>query len=219
MEKTRINNKWPVAREGIPFFLFGVLASSILFITGLLLPGFIMVFLSLFALYFFRDPERRALADEKTVLAPADGKILEIRKFEDNENPLGMPAVKLSIFMSLFNVHVNRVPVHGKITKIEYNPGKFFSANLDKASEYNEKNLITLLANCDHRIVLIQIAGLIARRIVCWVKETDYVKSGQRLGLIRFGSRLDIYIPENSQITVQKYQKVKAGETILGYLS
>jgi phosphatidylserine decarboxylase len=219
IEKTRINNKWPVAREGIPFFLIAAVIGIIFFIIGMTFLGFIMAFLSLFILYFFRDPDRTALADEKTVFTPADGKILEIRNIENSGNPLGMPCIKVSIFMSLLNVHVNIIPICGKVSRIEYNPGKFFSADLDKASEYNENNLITLLTDSGRTIVVIQIAGLIARRIVCWVKENDYVKSGQRFGLIRFGSRLDIYLPENSRITVQKSQKVKAGETILGYLS
>ena len=219
IEETRINNKWPVAREGIPFFLIGAIVGSIFFITGLIIAGFIMTLLSLFILYFFRDPERTASIDEKTVLTPADGKVIEIQNIEDRENPLGMPSIKISIFMSLFNVHVNRIPIFGKITKIEYNPGKFFSADLDKASEYNENNLITLLTDNGYKIVFIQIAGLIARRIVCWIKESNYVKSGQRFGLIRFGSRLDIYLPEDSRIMVKKLEKVKAGETILGYLS
>ena len=121
--------------------------------------------------------------------------------------------------MSLFSVHVNRIPIGGKILATLYNPGKFFSANLDKASEQNENNRITLQTGDGRRIVLVQIAGLIARRIVCWIKEGDHVRTGQRFGLIRFGSRLDLYLPDDTHITVQPFHKVKAGETILGYLS
>jgi phosphatidylserine decarboxylase len=121
--------------------------------------------------------------------------------------------------MSLFSVHVNRIPIGGKILTILYNPGKFFSANLDKSSEQNENNRITLQTGDGRRIVLVQIAGLIARRIVCWIKEGDHVKKGQRFGLIRFGSRLDLYLPDDSHIIVQPFHKVKAGVTILGYLS
>ena len=121
--------------------------------------------------------------------------------------------------MSVFNVHVNRVPMDGKIINIKYNPGDFFSANLDKASEQNENNQITLETNDGRNIVFVQIAGLIARRIVCWIRQKDLVQSGQRFGLIRFGSRLDLYLPSNSRIVVQQKTKVKAGETIMGYLT
>jgi phosphatidylserine decarboxylase len=120
--------------------------------------------------------------------------------------------------MSIFNVHVNRIPSKGRISEIVYNNGRFFSANLDKASEYNENNRITLETDKGHTIIFIQIAGLIARRIVCWIDEMDYVKAGQRFGLIRFGSRLDIYIPSESRISIKVRDRVKAGETIIGYL-
>jgi len=121
--------------------------------------------------------------------------------------------------MSVFNVHVNRMPVGGTIEKITYQPGRFFSANLDKASEYNEKNSITLQTSDSKKIVVIQIAGLIARRIACWIDEKEQVVAGQRFGLIRFGSRLEVFLPVNSKITAQPHQRVKAGETIIGYLS
>jgi phosphatidylserine decarboxylase len=152
-------------------------------------------------------------------LTPADGNILEIQHLKDGNNPLGEPAVKVSVFMSLFSVHVNRIPVDGKILQILYNPGTFFSANLNKASEKNENNRITLQTGDGRRIVFVQIAGLIARRIVCWIKEGDHVTTGQRFGLIRFGSRLELYLPDDTHVVVQPCHKVKAGETILGYLS
>jgi phosphatidylserine decarboxylase len=156
---------------------------------------------------------------DKTVLTPADGTILRVQHLEDDENPLGEPTIKISVFMSVFNVHVNRVPIMGKISEIIYHSGKFFSAHLDKASEKNEKNQITLQTGDGRKIVFVQIAGLIARRIVCWIKEGDHVKTGQRFGLIRFGSRLDIYLPKNTHITIQPKDKVKAGKTVLGHLS
>jgi phosphatidylserine decarboxylase len=134
-------------------------------------------------------------------------------------SPLGTPTVKISIFMSVFNVHVNRVPISGQISEIKYRPGQFFSANLSKASEENECNRITLQTDAGHNVVFVQIAGLIARRIVCWVTEGDDVRAGQRFGLIRFGSRVDLYLPDTAEIGVQPRQKVKAGKTILGYLS
>ena len=142
-----------------------------------------------------------------------------IQVLNDGQNPLGESAIKVSIFMSIFSVHVNRVPIRGRISKIDYHPGKFFSANLDKASEQNENNRITLQTDQGHKIVFIQIAGLVARRIVCWIKAGDRVGSGQRCGLIRFGSRLDVYIPKGTRLLGKMHQKVKAGETKLGYLT
>jgi len=178
-----------------------------------------MAILSLFTVFFFRDPERPIREEETAVLTPADGRVIKIQNLDDGKNLLGVPAVKISIFMSIFSVHVNRVPIGGRISKIEYRPGKFFSANLDKASEQNENNRITLQTDQGHKVVFVQIAGLLARRIVCWIKEGDRVRSGQRCGLIRFGSRLDVYLPKRSRITIKSQQKVKAGETILGYLT
>ncbi len=186
---------------------------------GIVVLTVLMVVLSLFTMFFFRDPARQTQVTDKSILTPADGKILEIQHLKDDNNPLGEPAVKVSVFMSLFSVHVNRIPIGGKILAILYNPGKFFSANLNKASEQNENNRITLRTGDGRRIVFVQIAGLIARRIVCWIKEGDHVRTGQRFGLIRFGSRLDLYLPDDTRIIVEPFHKVKAGETILGYLS
>jgi phosphatidylserine decarboxylase len=177
------------------------------------------VVLSLFVAAFFRDPEREAHASGKAILTPADGRIISIEHVGDHRSPLGKPTLKISIFMSIFNVHVNRVPVSGRISEIKYRPGRFFSANLSKASEENECNRITLQADAGHNVVVVQIAGLIARRIVCWVRAGDDVRAGQRLGLIRFGSRVDLYLPDTAEIGVRPRQKVKAGKTILGHLS
>jgi phosphatidylserine decarboxylase len=184
---------------------------------GFNFAGIFFLVLTLFVIYFFRDPERRNAVRKNAVLTPADGRILYVKDLDDN-NPMGEPARKISIFMSVFNVHVNRVPASGKILSISYNHGKFFSANLDKASEQNESNSITMETGNGKKIVIVQIAGLIARRIVCWIKENDFVKAGQRFGLIRFGSRLDVYLPAKSEIMVQPGDRVKAGETIIGYL-
>lgn len=219
-EKTikRIDNRLMIAREGFPFIALGI-AICILFASlDLEAAAVIMGALSLFTICFFRDPHRQKDVPENTVLAPADGKILSIQSLEDSDNFLEEPAVKVSIFMSIFNVHVNRVPTAGRISEINYHPGRFFSANLDKASMENERNRITLLTRGKSRIVFVQIAGLIARRISCWIREGDEVKAGQRFGLIRFGSRLDIYLPRSIRFIASKGQRVKAGETILGYL-
>ncbi len=215
----RINNRLPVAREGLPFIGIGCAITLLCFYLGFLWVAIFAGILSLFTVYFFRDPERPIREDETTILTPADGRIIDVQYLDDGQNPLGAPAVKVSIFMSIFNVHVNRIPIGGRISKIKYHPGKFFSANLDKASEQNENNQITLRTDRGQKIVFVQIAGLVARRIVCWIKEGDRVGAGQRCGLIRFGSRLDVYLPKNSRLLARKHQKVKAGETVLGYLS
>ncbi len=212
-----INNKWPVAKEGLPFILISSLVTCILIWTGAIYLAICTGILSLFIVYFFRDPERYHDAAGNAVLTPADGKIIEIRTINNSQNPINQPAVKISIFMTIFNVHVNRSPITGTIKNITYNPGKFFSANLDKASQLNENNLIILEAMDGRKIAVIQIAGLIARRIVCWVKKEEEMKAGQRFGLIRFGSRLEVFLPEDSKIIVKVGQKVKAGTTIIGY--
>jgi phosphatidylserine decarboxylase len=215
----RIHNRLAVAREGFPFIGAGVVLTVILL--GLDLRGAALAagVLTLFVVYFFRDPERRPAGLEQAVLAPADGRILGVQELPEADNPLGQPAVKVSIFMSVFNVHVNRIPAAGLISGITYRPGRFLSANLDKASEQNEHNRIILETHTGIRMAFVQIAGLIARRIACWIKEGDEVVAGQRFGLIRFGSRVDVYLPRQVRMVVQKSQKVKAGQTILGYLS
>jgi phosphatidylserine decarboxylase len=219
IEATRIHNPWPVAREGIPFILTGVIILCVSVLVGNAFLVVAAALLSLFVAAFFRDPERGAHASGNAILTPADGRIISIEPVGDRRSPLGEPTVKISIFMSVFNVHVNRVPVSGQISEIEYRPGRFFSAHLSKASEENECNRIALQTVTGGHVVFVQIAGLIARRIVCWVREGDDVRAGQRFGLIRFGSRVDLYLPDSAQIKVQPRQKVKAGETILGYLS
>ena len=219
MDESRINNKWPFAKEGLPFILISIALTFLFLCLGLIFVPILTAIITVFIILFFRDPDRHNPSHHKAVLTPADGKILEIRHLNDGDNPLGQPAVKVSIFMSIFNVHVNRVPVGGTIKKIIYNPGKFFSANLDKASKYNENNRVILETDDSQLIAFIQIAGLIARRISCWVKEIERVEAGQRFGLIRFGSRLEVYLPRDSQIIAHPCQKVRAGETIIGYLS
>jgi len=217
-QRAQIENRLPVARDGLIFILLGIIISVILYYMGFVTAAILMVIVTLFIIYFFRDPVRTCDAPDNAVVSPADGSILEVRQIGEGESPLGENTIKISIFMSLFSVHVNRIPSKGRISEIVYNNGRFFSANLDKASEYNENNRITLETDKGHKIIFIQIAGLIARRIVCWINEMDYVKAGQRFGLIRFGSRLDIYIPSESRISIKVRDRVKAGKTIIGYL-
>ncbi|MBE9522676.1 MAG: phosphatidylserine decarboxylase family protein, partial [Proteobacteria bacterium] len=206
------------AREGIPFILIGIGLTCVFLILDLLVLAIPLAVLTSFIIFFFRDPERNLVNSEKAVLTPADGKIIAIERLTNGDNRFPDTAVKLSIFMSVFNAHINRIPVGGRISQLTYHPGKFFSANLDKASLHNENNMVLLETDNREKIVFVQVAGLIARRIVCWVKAGDYVKTGQRFGLIRFGSRLEVYLPPDSTITVRKGEKVKAGQTIIGYL-
>jgi phosphatidylserine decarboxylase len=216
--RTRIHNTWPFARDGLPFIAGGGFLTVFSFLLGWSIIGTILGVLTLFILSFFRDPERDSAAAKEAVLTPADGRILAVRELIDRQNFYGEPGIKISIFMSVFNVHVNRVPSSGKIVNIVYRPGKFFSAHLDKASEKNERNAITMETDGGQRIKFVQIAGLVARRIVCWIEKEDQVIRGERFGLIRFGSRLDVYIPPQSRVVVQGGDKVKAGKTVLGYL-
>ncbi len=218
MNTLHIHNKWPVAREGLPFILLSLSITCLFLFLNMILPFLFFCLVTLFVIFFFRDPERKCRQTQDSVLSPADGEVIEIRKVKAENNPLKQDAVKISIFMSLFNVHVNRIPVKGSVKHISYHPGKFFSADLDKASEQNEKNIVCMETDTHQQIAVIQIAGLIARRIVCWVKEGDTVLQGQRFGLIRFGSRLEVFMADNSKVNVHLGQKVKAGETIVGYL-
>jgi len=214
----RIHNRLGIAREGFPFAGIGLAMTLLFLFLGLVPLTIVAGAFTLFVLYFFRDPDRKAEVQEKAVLTPADGRVLGAWTLGSGENPLGTRALKVSVFMCLFNVHVNRIPVGGRIGKIIYRPGAFFSANLDKASEKNEQNAIFLETQGGRQIVFVQIAGLIARRIACWVREGEEVKAGQRFGLIRFGSRVDVYLPEGSRVAVRPGDNVKAGKTILGYL-
>jgi phosphatidylserine decarboxylase len=186
----------------ISFFLKWILLSKILFL-----------FL-LFSLYFFRDPERFVPVMENAVVSPADGKVIEIKEVFSEK--LQESCFKISIFMSVFDVHINRLPYSGKIERKIYNPGKFFNASLDKASKYNEK--MTYVVDCgDFKYTVTQIAGLIARRIVSYVKENDNIDTGDKIGLIKFGSRAEIEFPSSKlNINISVGQQVYAGETIVG---
>lgn len=206
-----------IAAEGVPFVIAAGGVSILAFLLGWIIPAFLLSFITLFIIWFFRNPERNIPAGKNLIISPADGKIIAIKEGEE-DRILKKRVVKVSIFMNLFNVHVNRIPCGGKITDIIYNPGKFVSANLDKASLENEQNAIVLETEKGDRILFIQIAGLIARRIVCRLKKGQNVERGERFGLIRFGSRVDVFLPENADIKVSVGQKVKGGESILAIL-
>lgn len=207
----------PIAREGVPFVLFGLGLSAAAFLMGGWGSALVPAAGTLFVAWFFRNPERHAPEGEGVVVSPADGTVIEIRE-EVERRFFHEGGVKIAIFMNVFNVHVNRVPATGRIVGIRHHPGKFFSANREKASLENEQNAILLEDERGRRIVFIQIAGFIARRIACWIGEGDRVERGQRCGLIRFGSRVDVYLPQGVEVRVSLRQKVRAGETILGVL-
>lgn len=207
----------PVAKEGYPFIFLAAFATLILTLVSSSW-AIIGLILTTFVLYFFRDPERFIMDKENGVIAPADGKVIEIEKVFDNDF-FQEGAYKISIFMNVFNVHVNRIPYGGKVRKIRYSPGAFYSADSEKGALYNEKCETLIESDSGIKIVFVQVAGLIARRIVNWLEIGDSVSKGQRFGLIRFGSRVDIFVPVDISMAVEKGAKVRAGETILGYLS
>ncbi len=218
MIDSRINNSWPFAKEGLPFIAISLIITLLLLYFHMIIPFVVMGFITLFVAYFFRDPDRNVTYEPNVIVCPADGKILKIEQMDKNHSPTNESTIKVSIFMSIFDVHVNRIPTDGSVEEIVYKPGKYFSANLDKASEQNERNSLFLKIPGDRQMVLVQIAGLIARRIACWIKPGDIVKVGQRFGLIRFGSRVELFLPPETEIYVKPGQKVKAGITKLGCL-
>jgi phosphatidylserine decarboxylase len=210
----------PIHREGYRFVAIFAAASLILFLTGFEALGWLAAVLTVWCAYFFRDPERITPLREGLVVSPADGRISAIEEVPPPpELDLGSaPRQRISIFMNVFDVHVNRSPVDGRIARIAYVPGKFLNAELDKSSADNERQAFTIELAGGRRIGVVQIAGLLARRIVRFSNDGDAVAAGQRIGLIRFGSRVDIYLPEGQMPFVCIGQRSIAGETVLADL-
>jgi len=210
---------YPIAKEGF-IFIIPLLALTLFFLLiGYLILGIVFLFLSLFSLFFFRNPKRNPPKDEKAIVSPADGKVIEISSIYE-EKFLKKDVIKISIFMNLFNVHINRAPITAKVENIKYTPGKFLPANSRDSSIKNEKNTLLMATQIGFQFLLVQIAGIIARRIVCYAKKGENLLKGEIVGMIRFGSRVDLYIPKDiCEISVKIGEKVKAGETILGYLN
>ena len=201
--------------EGYKFLAIAIIVTIFLYLLSTFL-GLIGLVLSIWVYYFFRDPERISINDENYLTSPADGEVLMVHEV-DGPKELGLEDkkfTKISIFMNVFDCHVNRTPCEGKISEILYKPGKFLNASLDKASEDNERNYYKITNNHGEEVIVVQIAGLIARRIVCESSKDQQLQQGERIGMIRFGSRADVYF-ENYETLVKVGQKTIAGETLL----
>ncbi len=208
---------FPIHKEGYKFILiFALLTIALLLFSDIL--GIIGIVLTLWCIFFFRDPERVTPIDENVIISPADGVVTRVEYGIEPPAEIDFPhgkVNKVSIFLNVFNVHVNRVPISGTIEQIVYTPGKFFSANVDEASTENERNVAVIKTEDGKKIAFAQVAGLVARRIVSDLKEGQIVKAGDRYGIIRFGSRADIYLPEEVQIKALVGQTMIGGETII----
>ena len=201
--------------EGYKFLAIAIFVTIFLYFISTFL-GLVSLILSIWVYYFFRDPERISINDENYLTSPADGEILMVHEV-DGPKELGLESkkfTKISIFMNVFDCHVNRTPREGKVSEILYKPGKFLNASLDKASDDNERNYYKITNNQGEDVIVVQIAGLIARRIVCESTKDQQLQQGERIGMIRFGSRADVYF-ENYEPLVKVGQKTIAGETLL----
>lgn len=208
---------FPIASAGYPLIFAAAFATGVLALLQLRVPALLGLVVTFFIAYFFRDPDRVVPVTDGAVVSPADGRVVIAGKVDHTPFYDG-PCQKVSIFMSVFNVHVNRIPHEGRIDRIAYHPGKFVNASLDKASEDNERNAVFVITDRGQRFCVVQIAGLIARRIICHIQAGETVLRGRRFGLICFGSRLDVYLPLESTLNVAVGDRVKAGTSILGYL-
>ena len=204
-----------IAREGWPFLAIAAVAAALVASYSLVwsIPLWIV---AQFVLQFFRDPPREVPGDARTVVSPADGRIVAVEKAHDPY--LDRDTIKISVFMNVFNVHSNRAPVDGDVKQIWYNAGSFVNAALDKASTENERNALWIRADAGADVTCVQVAGLIARRILCYAKAGDKLARGQRYGFIRFGSRVDVYLPANARIKAALGDKVYAASTVLATL-
>jgi phosphatidylserine decarboxylase len=204
-----------MVKEGYYFGLPPLALATGAFFLHWIITAAALAFLAAFVFYFFRDPNRTIPTDDpRALVSPADGRIVVITDETHNVKPDGRPGTRISIFLAIWNVHVNRCPVAGTITRCDYRPGKFLAAMVERASLENEQNVISL-STASGEIVFKQIAGLIARRVVCWMKPGDAVQRGQRIGLVRFGSRVDLWVPRGSEVLVKLGDNVKGGSSVL----
>jgi phosphatidylserine decarboxylase len=199
-----------MVKDAYKFALPPLIAGGVCLIPGWRVLGVLLIFLGLFVFYFFRDPQRVVPSDPSAVVSPADGHVLEIV----DESLGGVMGHRISIFLAIWDVHVQRAPVSGRIASVVYKPGKFYAAMRSAASVENEQNIITVETPAGG-LVFKQIAGAIARRVICWKREGEIISSGERIGLIRFGSRVDVWLPMEAEVAVRLKQKVKGGESLL----
>jgi len=211
-----MSHREPVAREGWPFILLFAFTAWLLYVftneIGLLLG----ILLTLFVTFFFRNPTRTAPGEWGHVVAPADGRVMDIINVSENEF-MQSEAVRVRIFLSLFNVHINRTPVAGRVEWVKRVPGKYLAAYRDEAGTINARNYLGLNTEWG-KILVVQVTGLVARRLVCWVKPGDYLQAGERFGLIRFGSCTELYLPLGTEVLVAPGQKVRGGESLIAKL-
>jgi phosphatidylserine decarboxylase len=212
MDRKKRLRQTPIAREGLKFIIPSLIL-SIIFIFFSYTLALLCFFFLLFCLFFFRNPKRSTNEPGDRLISPADGKVTEIKEIRESEF-LGSEAIRVSIFMSLASVHVNRAPGDGRIVRVEHRPGKFELAWKTEVDKENERNYILIEGN-DEKILVVQIAGFLARRITSYVQEGDTVKRGDPLGIISFGSRVDIYLPKSYECMVKLHEMVKAGTTLL----
>ena len=209
-------NQWPIAKEGFLFLIPSALLTIFLAAIGWKILTLLGILFTLFIAFFFRNPKRKIPSLQNIILSPADGRIIHVGECEEDRF-LKERALKVSIFMSVLDVHINRAPVSGKVLEKSYYPGQFLVANAEKSSLLNEQNAFILETEDRLKIVLIQIAGFVARRIVCYAKAGDTLRMGEIFGMIRFGSRIDLYLPTKVKPVVRVGQHVKGGESIIGY--
>jgi len=207
----------PVAQEGYPFIGYSAFVTVISALLGFPIITLVLLVVTTFILMFFRDPERIPPEIDGGVISPADGKIIGVENIRD-ERFSDDEVLKISIFMNVFNVHVNRIPFSGSVKRVRHVPGSFLAADSDKAHLNNEYCAVQIATDTNKEITMVQIAGLIARRIVCRLQPGDKLATGERFGLIRFGSRVDLYLPKQSNAAIRVGDKVRAGESLLAYL-
>lgn len=204
----------PFAREGIPYVGAAAFVTVITAILGQSMLAWLFILVTLFIGHFFRDPQRVVPTADRDVVAPADGKIIAVEKMREGRFT-SKDAIRISIFLSVFDVHVNRIPYSGMVQDTAYQKGKYLAANMARAGQENEQGWLWIKTDSEEDIVVTQVAGLIARRIVCWPSLGDRVVRGERYGMIRFGSRTDLYVPLDSDVLVSKGDRVYGGETVV----
>lgn len=209
---------WPIAREGVPFVAAAAVPAAAAWALGWTVAGTLFGAAALFTGWFFRNPPRRIPGEPNLIVSPGDGRVLAVAE-EEEPRFLKARAVRVSIFLSPLNVHINRTPCAGLVKAIGYVPGRFLVASRPEATLQNEQTAALFETDAGYRILCVQVAGYVARRIVCWLSEGERVERGERYGMIRFGSRMDLYMPIGTQVRVKAGDRVTGGESIIGVLS